>query len=182
MAKRKQKRSRMGIISKLVAPTVFTGTFLSQLMSKEMSVPANQTAFAGATAEGKLKWISNAVTGHITGNNFFNDAPKFTQTINPLGIFNKYTFLGLAMSWVYPHIPKVPHKGLVAKAGGAMVAGAIFGGFFDPAAGVRQGATAEGVATQNNLAAIGAGYTGTTTVNSIQAASRASGFGGTFSA
>lgn len=184
MARRRHRKTSTHGWRKWVTPSVFAASFIGQLAVKDFQPGTTQASFfQSGTGIQRAQMLANIITGRISGINIFSGAPQFQQTVNPAGMINKYVGLGLLMSFIYPKLPEVPQKALIKKAGGALIAGGLFGGFFDPATGVRGGATASGVARVGNLGAIGApaGTTVMGTIGTAQPASRVSGFGGTFS-
>lgn len=113
----------------------FAVTFLSQLTQKD--IQNNSSSFSSYTTTDKIRFLTNTVVGRITGINVFSDMPQVSQTINPAGMINKYTGLGIAFGLIYPHIPKAPAKGVIGRLGKGALLGGIFGGLFD--APLRQG-------------------------------------------
>ena len=79
----------------------------------------------------KAKLFINSVTGRLFGIGIAPDAPKFPQTFNFAGIFNKWSGLGAGL-WAYGKISPIgPHRGKAGTLGKALLTGGILGGFFD---------------------------------------------------
>lgn len=131
---RSSKKARLARANKsrkegqLMTGGSFVITFLSQLTAKDIT--ANQAAFSAYTPTDKAKFLANTVVGRITGINIFNDMPQVPQTINPSGVINKYTGLGLG-AIIYKKVPFLPFKNIVGHLGEGSLAGGIFGGLFD---------------------------------------------------
>lgn len=132
-----------------VVPSIFVLSGIASIASKD----TNDINSAPDTFT-RLKTIGNVVFGRTFGLNPFASAKNYSPTINPSGLFNRYVGAGLIASLIYPHIPGVPHKGLVKKAGGAAIAGGMLG-IFDPAETSNQGSMA--AAQQRGLSQGGAG-------------------------
>lgn len=162
------------MLGKVVTPAAFGLSFLSQLMSKDLDPSTTQGRYyQNADIVGKIKMISNDVTGRVTGLNAFPDAPNFKQTINPAGVVNKYTGMGLGLL-IYSHVaPRgMGGKGLARKVGKGLFWGGVIGGFFDPATGARAaGGTQARALSSYSVPGQQAGSAG----------SRVTGFGGTYS-
>ena len=109
--------------------------FFQQLTEKDFT--AFNTANPTAGIADKAKVFINSVTGRMFGVNFIQQlsplvaAPKFPQTFNFAGIFNKWSALGAGL-FAYGKIsPLGPHRGKAGTLGKALLTGGILGGFFD---------------------------------------------------
>lgn len=102
--------------------------FLDQLTSK------NRSLYKGDLMS-KAMTLANNITGNIFNFNFFSKAPKFKQQINPLGIANKYTGIGIASiigSIVLPRLGlRIPMMSKAFSVGKKLLPAGILGGFFD---------------------------------------------------
>lgn len=121
----------------LVGTVVPAVAFLEQLTGKARS----QGKYNGSMIQ-NAQTLANNVTGNIFGFNLFSGGQKFTQQINPAGIANKYTGIGVA-SIIGSMILKragirVPMAGRIMTIGKKMLVPGIVGGFFDDPPGVRQ--------------------------------------------
>jgi len=103
--------------------------FLNQIASKDWSTINSQSTWMA-----KGQTIANVITGRIFGMNFFG-GPQYTQTINPGGMANKWTALGIFGTFVYGYIPKAPEKGKVRMFAKRSLIAGLLGGLFDAPAG-----------------------------------------------
>ena len=135
MRKRLQGRKTMGTIKSLVGLT----TFLEQVTSKD------RVQYSSLPMMQKAQAVINNVTGNVFGINIFNGVPKFSQKINPAGIANKWTGIGLAAigyQLLSKHSPvKLPHAGKVGSFGKPILFSGLIGGFFDDPPGFSHGTT-----------------------------------------
>lgn len=117
------------VISKVVLPSSFFASFINQVNAKDLSTSGT---YNNLDTMGKAKWqIGNAV-GRVTGFYPFADVTgTHPFAINLLGPVNKWTGLGVVMSMILPAVPKLPHKGMIRKAGSGFLLGGIIGGLFD---------------------------------------------------
>ncbi len=121
--------------------------FFSQLTQKDR----DSNVYQGSMGD-KAKTFTNNVLGRIVGFNVFSDAPKFNQTFNLDGAFNKFTGIGIA-SLIYGSLPLkfLPHKGKAKTIGKRIATAGFLGGIFDaPERDTRNMATAQrGAGTLN---------------------------------
>ena len=101
--------------------------FFSQLTQKDR----DSGVYQGSMGD-KAKIFANNVLGRIVGFNVFSDAPKFQQTFNLDGAFNKFTGIGIA-SLIYGSLPLkfLPHKGKAKTIGKRIATAGFLGGIFD---------------------------------------------------
>jgi hypothetical protein len=101
---------------------------VQQLTNKDM------THTAGMPIATKAQAFINSIVGRTTGYNPFPAASggQIPQTINPNGMFNKWSGIGAA-SLLYSVIPvkMLPHRSKAKTLGKAMLTGGILGGLFD---------------------------------------------------
>jgi hypothetical protein len=126
-------------IANIVASPI---AFLDQISAKDRQVLGNN--FTNAPTTQKLKILSNIVTGRISGVNFFSDEYQASQTINPAGIFNKWTGIGAGMI-AYGAIARsvnkslgtsiLPATGQIKGIGKKVLIGGAVGGVFDDQVG-----------------------------------------------
>lgn len=116
-------------INKLVTPVLFTGAFVSQITAKDI---ATSSTYATLPPMERAKFLANSVVGRTSGINLFPQYGQQKLTINPSGMVNKFTGLGLGLM-IFGHIaPKgIGGKGLAKKGGKALFWGGILGGLFD---------------------------------------------------
>ena len=115
-------KSNWGKISMLAG----TGAFLQQVTAKDMHTTSGQPI------ANRAQGFVNALVGRITGYNPFPATGQVPQTINPEGMFNKWSGSGLAMI-LYGMVPVkfLPHKGKAKTLGKSLLTGGILGGLFD---------------------------------------------------
>ena len=87
---------------------------------------------------GKLKVASNILTGSLTGRVVFGDqynpSPDGNPRINPAGVINKWTGIGIAGK-IYSLVVKqmgLPEQATIGRIGTKLIYGGAVGGFFDP--------------------------------------------------
>ena len=101
---------------------------VQQLTNKDM------THTAGMPIATKAQAFINSIVGRTTGYNPFPAASggKIPQTINPNGMFNKWSGIGAA-SLLYSVIPvkMLPHRSKAKTLGKSLLTGGIIGGLFD---------------------------------------------------
>ena len=101
---------------------------VQQLTNKDM------THTAGMPIATKAQAFINSIVGRTTGYNPFPAASggKIPQTINPNGMFNKWSGLG-AGALLYSVIPvkMLPHKTKAKQLGRSLLLGGLLGGLFD---------------------------------------------------
>ena len=115
-----------GFIKQATAPTVF----LEQVSRKDRETLGNAWTDAPLMQKGKI--LANVVLGRVTGINPFKDEYQAPQTINPAGMLNRWTGLGLGML-VYSMLPikQLPLKGKIGSIGKRTLTGGMIGGIFD---------------------------------------------------
>ncbi len=102
--------------------------FFSQLTQKDREAGAYNVGSMGQ----KAKVFINNIGGRVLGINVFSDVQSFPQTINPDGMFNKYSGFGLA-TFVYGLLPikGLPHRAKARSLGKKIAVAGILGGVFD---------------------------------------------------
>ncbi|MDE1824739.1 MAG: hypothetical protein KGH74_05615, partial [Candidatus Micrarchaeota archaeon] len=104
--------------------------FFSQIMAKPLQT---NPQFNSLDPMSKAKFTINAIVGQVTGINPFNDQPAFQQNLNPAGMINKFTAIGVltpvAAKMLRPLGVKVPHE--IVKGSKGFLKGGLIGGFFD---------------------------------------------------
>ena len=102
--------------------------FFSQLTQKDREAGVYNNQSMGD----KAKTFANNVVGRVIGFNVFSDAPKFQQTFNLDGAFNKFTGIGIA-SILYGSLPLkfLPHRGKAKTLGKRIATAGFLGGIFD---------------------------------------------------
>jgi hypothetical protein len=92
---KKAARLRKAIAARKTTRTISTliglTAFLEQITVKDRDQYSNLPMMNKAMA------VVNNVTGRIFNFNLFNGVPKFSQQINPAGIANKWTGIGIAL-------------------------------------------------------------------------------------
>jgi len=127
---RREYRARKALReSALLTGGSFSVAFLSQLISKDVN---GNSTFSGYSPIQKAKFMANEVSGRIMGVNLFNDVAQFPKTLNPAGMLNQYTALGIG-GILYQRLPirGLPFKRAVGNIAKGSLAGGIFGGLFD---------------------------------------------------
>lgn len=126
LAARKTTRT----ISSIIGLTAFLEQITVKDRSQYSSLPMMQKAMA----------TINNITGNIFNFNLFNGVPKFSQQINPAGIANKWTGIGLALiglslankMLIKPMTGKgIPMLGKISSIGKYLLPAGLLGGFFD---------------------------------------------------
>jgi hypothetical protein len=112
--------------------------FWSQLSEKDYQVLNASSSYAGADYLTKLKVASNILTGSLTGRVLFSDqynpSPNGQPRINPAGVINKWTGIGIAGK-IYSIVGKqmgLPESATIGRIGTKIIYGGAVGGFFDP--------------------------------------------------
>ena len=112
--------------------------FWSQLSQKDYEVLNASPQYHALDYLGKLKVASNILTGSLTGKVLFNDqynpSPNGSPRINPSGIINKWTGIGIAGK-IYSLVGKqmgLPEQAAIGRIGTKIIYGGAVGGFFDP--------------------------------------------------
>ena len=119
---------------KLAAPVAL----LSQLSQKDYEVLNASPQYHALDYLGKLKVAANILTGSLTGKVAFSDqynpSPNGSPRINPAGVINKWTGIGLAGK-IYSMVGKqmgLPERAAIGRIGTKLIYGGAVGGFFDP--------------------------------------------------
>src|SRR5688572_16752427 len=121
----------VGLAKKVAPPVVFVSALTADIQNDINSQP---------NFFGKLKTITNAITGRTTNLNLFNDAPKYAMKINPSGMWNPFTqsavtmiAAGFAGQYLGKRlgIPGLGKLGQLKGLGGAVLPAALAGGLFD---------------------------------------------------
>ena len=125
-----KKRATRSITSnwKKISTTAGVLAGLQQLTNKDM------THTAGMPIATKAQAFINSIVGRTTGYNPFPTASggKIPQTINPNGMFNKWSGIGLgALLYGVVPVKMLPHKAKAKTLGKALVTAGIIGGLFD---------------------------------------------------
>ena len=119
---------------KLAAPVAFW----SQLSQKDYEVLNASPQYQALDYLGKLKVAVNILTGSLTGKVAFSDqynpSPNGSPRINPAGVINKWTGIGIAGK-IYSMVGKqmgLPEQAAIGRIGTKIIYGGAVGGFFDP--------------------------------------------------
>ena len=146
MAKRKRRRKSKGrkntsiksMVRKAVNTLASPVVFWQQLSSKDYEVLNADPAYRGLDYMGKLQVASNILTGSLTGRvlfpNHYNPSPNGSPRINPAGVINTYTGVGIA-GLLYSKIGKsmkLPEASSIGSISKKVIFGSAVGGFFDP--------------------------------------------------
>jgi len=120
--------------NKLASPVAFW----SQLSQKDYEVLNASPQYHALDYLGKLKVAANILTGSLTGKVAFSDqynpSPNGSPRINPAGVINKWTGIGLAGK-IYSMVGKqmgLPEQAAIGRIGTKIIYGGAVGGFFDP--------------------------------------------------
>ena len=112
--------------------------FWSQLSQKDYEVLNASPQYHALDYLGKLKVASNILTGSLTGKVLFSDqynpSPNGSPRINPSGVINKWTGIGIAGK-IYSLVGKqmgLPEQATIGRIGTKLIYGGAVGGFFDP--------------------------------------------------
>lgn len=123
----------VSLAKKVAPPFVFTSALTADI---QPAINAEATLF------GKLKHITNAITGRTVGINLFSDTTTYAQKINPSGMWNPFTqsaatMIGVGFLGQYLGkrlgIPGLGKLGQLKGLGGAILPAALAGGLFDDA-------------------------------------------------
>ena len=139
--KNKNKKSKTSVKSmvrswanKLASPVAFW----SQLSEKDYEILNATPEYRALDYLGKLKVGANILTGSLTGRVFFSDhynpSPNGQPRINPAGVINKWTGIGVAGK-LYSLVGKqmgLPEQAAIGRIGTKLIYGGAVGGFFDP--------------------------------------------------
>lgn len=132
-------RKRLSPLQRAITPITAFVTGIQQMIGKDVE-------YAGATFDGydlttKLKFVVNRIAGRTIGFNPFPETGKQGQVINPLGMLNKWTGIGIGLL-LARKVPGLPYKGMMGRLGKGALAGGLLGGFFDqPKASAEKGAS-----------------------------------------
>ena len=140
--RRKNKNSKHKSIKSMIRQVVNKGSaplaFWQQLSEKDYQVLNATTEYRSLDYLGKLKVASNILTGSLTGRVLFSDqynpSPSGQPRINPAGIINKWTGIGIAgkIYGVIGKSMKLPESATIDRIGSKLIFGGGIGGFFDP--------------------------------------------------
>ena len=140
--RRKNKSSKHKSIKSMIRQVVNKGSaplaFWQQLSEKDYQVLNATTEYRSLDYLGKLKVASNILTGSLTGRVLFSDqynpSPSGQPRINPAGIINKWTGIGIAgkIYGVIGKSMKLPESSTIDRIGSKLIFGGGIGGFFDP--------------------------------------------------
>ena len=160
--RRKNKNGKHKSIKSMIRKVVNQGAaplaFWQQLSEKDYAVLNATPEYRGLDYLGKLKVAANILTGSLTGRVAFSDqynpSPSGQPRINPAGIINKWTGIGIAAK-IYGKIGrsmKLPEAASIDRIGSKVIFGGAVGGFFDPpspAGRISTYAVSPNVRTQN---------------------------------
>lgn len=140
--RRKSKNGKRKSIKSLIRQVVNKGSaplaFWQQLSEKDYQVLNATTEYRSLDYLGKLKVASNILTGSLTGRVLFSDqynpSPSGQPRINPAGIINKWTGIGVMgkLYGVLGKSMKLPESATIDRVGSKLIFGGAVGGFFDP--------------------------------------------------
>ena len=140
--RRKNKNGKNKSIKSMIRKVVNKGSaplaFWQQLSEKDYEVLNATTEYRSLDYLGKLKVASNILTGSLTGRVLFSDqynpSPNGQPRINPAGIINKWTGIGVAgkIYGVIGKSMKLPESATIDRIGSKLIFGGGIGGFFDP--------------------------------------------------
>jgi len=140
--RRKNKNSKHKSIKSMIRQVVNKGSaplaFWQQLSEKDYVELNASPAYREADYLTKLKVASNILTGSLTGRVLFseqyNPSPSGQPRINPAGIINKWTGIGIAgkIYGVIGKSMKLPESATIDRIGSKLIFGGGIGGFFDP--------------------------------------------------
>ena len=140
--RRKNKTSKRKSIKSMARKAANTlaapVAFWSQLSQKDYQVLNASPQYQALDYLGKLKVAANILTGSLTGKVAFSDqynpSPDGNPRINPAGVINKWTGIGLAGK-IYSLVGKqmgLPEQAAIGRIGTKLIYGGAVGGFFDP--------------------------------------------------
>ena len=135
---KKSKNSIKGMIRQVVSKGAAPIAFWQQLSEKDYQVLNADGNYAALDYLGKLKVAANILTGSLTGRVAFSDqynpSPGGQPRINPAGVINKWTGIGIAAK-IYGKVGKamkLPEQAMIDRVGSKLIFGGAVGGFFDP--------------------------------------------------
>jgi len=115
--------------------------FASQLTAKDYSVLNQQSSYKNEDIATKAKIFANIAMGRLTGITPFKNGNMYGSettpfTINPSGMVNKFTGLGVA-GLIYKNLPikALPQKSKVGAISKRLILGGGLGGLFDAPSG-----------------------------------------------
>ena len=131
------------MIRKVVNQGAAPLAFWQQLSEKDYAVLNATTEYRSLDYLGKLKVAANILTGSLTGrvafSNQYNPVGELSANpgqprINPAGIINKWTGIGIAgkIYGVIGKSMKLPESATIDRIGSKLIFGGGIGGFFDP--------------------------------------------------
>lgn len=134
-SRRRSFRKAGGSLWGLAGRVIPTVAFVEQITGKGRA----SGKYAGLSMVQKAQTLANNLTGNMFGFNIFGGVPTFTQQINPSGIANKYTGIGVA-SIVGSLVMRkaginVPYMSRIFAIGRKMLPAGIVGGLFDDSLG-----------------------------------------------
>ena len=137
-AAKRRKGSIKSIVRKAANKLAAPVAFWSQLSQKDYQVLNASPEYHALDYLGKLKVASNILTGSLTGKVLFSDqynpSPNGSPRINPAGVLNKYTGIGVA-GLIYSAVGKqmkLPEASSIGSISKKIIYGSAVGGFFDP--------------------------------------------------
>ena len=137
-----KKRNGSKSIKSMIRQVVNKGSaplaFWQQLSEKDYQVLNADGNYRSLDYLGKLKVAVNILTGSLTGKVAFSDqynpTPNGSPRINPAGVINKWTGIGIAGK-IYGAVGKtmkLPESAAIDRIGSKIIYGGAIGGFFDP--------------------------------------------------
>ena len=140
--RRKNKNSKRKSIKSMARKAANTlaapVAFWSQLSQKDYEVLNASPQYHALDYLGKIKVAANILTGSLTGKVLFSDqynpSPNGSPRINPAGVINKWTGIGIAGK-IYSLVGKqmgLPEQAAIGRIGTKIIYGGAVGGFFDP--------------------------------------------------
>jgi len=137
-AKNGKRKSVKSMVRKAADKLAAPVAFWSQLSQKDYEVLNASPQYHALDYLGKLKVAANILTGSLTGKVAFSDqynpSPNGSPRINPAGVINKWTGIGLAGK-IYSMVGKqmgLPEQAAIGRIGTKIIYGGAVGGFFDP--------------------------------------------------
>ena len=137
-AARKSKGSVKNMVRRAADTLAAPVAFWSQLTQKDYEVLNASPQYHALDYLGKLKVAANILTGSLTGKVAFSDqynpSPDGNPRINPAGVINKWTGIGIAAK-IYGKVGKamkLPEQAAIGRIGSKLIFGGAVGGFFDP--------------------------------------------------
>ena len=112
--------------------------FASQLTAKDYSDLNSTSSYKNEDIATKAKIFANIVTGRLTGLHAFKGdnlygSDEIPFTVNPSGVVNKFTGLGVAgLIYKNLNIKQLPQKQKVGAVAKNLLVGGALGGLFDP--------------------------------------------------